>query len=508
MNNRRQPKSLSTAALQFLIKLVQSHHTTCQNDSQLSSLRQYLTIPPNLFDCFADGLLSVSSKEQIKSSVVHNLVFGSALTRINLDDFPSLPGFNVAALHLLLANCTNLKVLISRYTPFFWTSSDIHLFQQSFLHLKNLQSLTLCNMDLSNNPTFLKVVGTHCPVIKEMDLSHSQIPALMHLDFTEENFPFLEILVLKQKSEEFRTFGKKEVVQILKQIAKLRILDDDTGTWSCVLPALHQLNCDNYTKPFALIENITIYQTCTDLAPEYVRSVERIKIDGRAFRRIRPLDPTVSDWIPQTFPNLRSIDIRLENIGFPIIQDFLTGSGKMIHSLYLSSMPLSTHQFQIIGEYAPNLRKLEVVNQSPLDISNIHSIRLQGHNDPCAKYFRQLEFLSYTGVWDESLASLLLDHSIHLKELHLKAHSLPVQFLSRNPLTDLMRLVLDLSFVMMWSASVLFVYDMELDFVQRVIQKASSLREIRLKSRPTKEWESLQEHLKSSNFDLQILRPI
>ena len=94
-----------------------------------------------------------------------------------------------------------------------------------------------------------------------------------------------------------------------------------------------------------------------------------------------------------------------------------------------------------------------------------------------------------------------------MKELHLKAHTLPIQFLKRNPLAQLERLVLDLSYII-WNVSIFYVYDMELDFIRRVIKSATALREIHLKNRPSKEWELLRQHLKIENLDLEILRPL
>ena len=490
-----QPPSLLSLALQRLINFVDSlcHQTHQNEENVVSALRNYLTIPPNIFDRWADGLLIAlnGSRRQLRSCAQQQLVFSHALSRLNLDHFPLLQG-NVAELCHLLPRCSrSLKHLSSSYAPFFWNQADILLLEQSAGHLKNLQTLSLCNLDLNENPTFLQTVGTHCPKIKELDLSHGRIPA-SQCKAIVDNFPQLEILKMRQKSEKYRAVTTQEALRMLSQLLKLKILDDDTiGTWSCLLPALKQLDSESV----AAIQYLPIYQTM-DVDAKLLHSVVKIKLYSRAFKGLDTAP--VAEWLKQSFPALVSIDLHLDNIFWsPAIESFLQcrSIGHKIHSLHLSGTTLSYGQFVTIGRCAPNLRRLDVINSSPLDVD---SGTLQFNDD--WRFFKEMEFLSYTGAWDESVASLLLDHCVRLKELQLKTHSLPLQFLKQNPLAELQRLVLDLSYMPL-------VDDMELDFVRRVVERATCLAEIRFNSRPTKEWEDLRQHLKATanNFDLQIL---
>lgn len=495
MRPRQQPQSLLSFALQRLITIVESYEHP-YDDVFLCSLRNYLTIPPNLFDCWADDLLSSLNRSHSKRSIAQYLVFESALTRLSLDDFPSLQG-TVAAYCHLLPRCSGLKHLSSRYAPFFWTCAEVRLLEQSIQHLRNLLTLTLCNLDLNENPTLLQTIGTHCQKIKELDLSHGRIP-VSQCKVIVENFPELEVLKMRQKSEKFRTITQKEAVRILTHLLKLRVLDDDTSAWSCLLPALKQLSCENHAGPFACVGYLPVYHCdLMDIETRYVQKIAKIKLDGRAFKRSDGAD--IAQWLHRTMPGLQSLSLHLDNVWFPTLERFLQCQfiSSKVHSIHLSSMLLSYSQLLTIARCASDLRKLVVVNSSPLDIDS-ETAQLVGMQP---RLFSQLEYLSYTGAWDDSVASLLLDHSVRLKELHLKTCSLPLRFLHRNPLAELHLLVLDLSYIPR-------VYDVELDFLRRVVQTATSLREIRVNSRPTQEWEDLRQQLKTANFDLQILRPI
>lgn len=506
MPRRKQPVRLLNSSLHRLIELLVCYSNECKVDSVwFSVLQKYVScIPPNLWDQWAEELLSVLDKLK-SSSDLQYLIFSKALTRINLDNFPTLAQVNCQTFCNFFPVSINLKSLCSRYAPFFWTAQQLYLIQNSIVHLKNLQHVTLCNLDLRGSPHFLEIIGLHCRKIKELDISHSRIP-VSQCQVISQNFPNLEVLKVKQKSEKSQNFSIDEAVQILTSLCKLRVFDDDSNVWSSILPALSRLSQEKYSEKYALIEYLTIYRIF-EVDKHFVQFVRRICIDSKVL--LHANSNNILKWL-ENFQALESIDLRLENITSPVLEALLQERivGSKIHTLHLSKSSFSFWSVYNIGRSAPNLKNLEMINSSPLDTcSSNNSSSTSSDPSPRPSCFKKLEFLSYTGAWDEKLASLLLDNCIEMKELHLKAHTLPIQFLKRNPLAQLERLVLDLSYII-WNASIFHIYNMELDFIRRIIKSATVLREIHLKSRPSKEWELLRRHLKVENLDLEILRPL
>lgn len=512
MLNLKQPPALVTFALNSLIDLVHLSNGYCTFDTHsYQVLREYLLwIPNNLYDQWAEKLLLASSRTQVKSDA-HFLVFSPALTRLNIDEFPTHP-INIHTLSRCFQLSVNLRQLHCRYAPFFWSPQDLIVFQNSILHLKNLQKLVLCNISLMESPTFLETVGTSCKNIKELDISYGKLPISSYKTICEA-FSNLEVLRMRQHSEEFRTITQKEAIYVLTCLLKLKVLDEDTTVWSCILPAFKQLSKEMYSDSCACLEQLTIYQQCSDVNLKFMKMIVSVCLDSKIFKQSS--NQNIADWLFNSFPSLRLIDLRLDNVWFPAIENFLQTEtiGWKVHSIILSKIPMNFRHFQVIGRYATNLKRFEVINKRPLDevvIEDLHHLHqnLAAEVRFCQSYFRNLEHLSFTGIWDENISSLLLDHSIHLRELQLRTQTLPMQFLNHNPLSNLCRLLFDISHIM-WNTSILFVYDLEKDFLRRVLPSAStSLKEIRLKSRPSQEWESLLQQLKMANCDLQILRPI
>ncbi|KAI9561866.1 hypothetical protein GHT06_012828 [Daphnia sinensis] len=267
------------------------------------------------------------------------------------------------------------------------------------------------------SPAFLETVGKQLSILKELDISYGKIPADSYKKIGD-NFLHLEVLRIKQHSEEFRTITRKHAIQLLVCLLKLKILDDDSTAWSCVLPALTQLSKEMYSHFYATVEHLTIYQC---------------------------------------------------------------------------------------SEYAPNIKKLEILNQVILDVStNNQHIAADDDGRLLARpYFRHLTHLSFTGAWTENIVCVLLNNCVFLRDLILKPNVLPVTFLKHNPLSYLQRLILDRSHLV-WNEC-----DLELNFLLCVLKSTSnSLSEIGLKSRPPMEWEGLLQQLKMENCDFQILRPI
>lgn len=262
-----------------------------------------------------------------------------------------------------------------------------------------------------------------------------------------------------------------------------------------------------YSNLFASVQHLTIYQ-CSEANVKFTKKIVSVCLDTKVFKESPDQNKaSVSTWLCNNFPGLLSITLRLENIWFTTIENFLQTKsiGWKIHSILLSKIPLNVTHFQIIGKYAPNLKKFEIVNQGTLDVTanNQHiaadaDCRLMGQPS-----YRHLTHLSFTGAWTENIACILLNNCVSLQDLKLKPNVLPVTFLKHNPVSHLRRLILDRSHLA-WN-----VCDLELNFLICVLKSTSnSLRELGLKSRPSKEWEGLLQKLKMENCDLQILRPI
>jgi hypothetical protein len=80
------------------------------------------------------------------------------------------------------------------------------------------------------SPSFLETVGKQITSLKELDISYGKIPSQSYGKICE-NFLHLEVLRMKQHSEEFRTITYKHVMQLLTCLLRLKILDDDTTIW-------------------------------------------------------------------------------------------------------------------------------------------------------------------------------------------------------------------------------------------------------------------------------------
>lgn len=510
MLNVKQPSTLVNCAFNRLIDLLHFLiNSSRQPDTDSSTvLREYfLSIPYNLFDQWAERLLVDSNRSKLKSNA-HFLVFGPALTRLNIDSFPTLP-VNITALCNCFSFSVNLKILCCRYAPFFWSTSDLLIFQNSVIHLRNLQRLILWNINLLDSPTFLDTIGTSCTSLKELDISYGKIPPSA-CKVISQKFPSLQVLKMKQRSEQFRSITVKNAIELLSSLLKLKVLDDDTTAWSCILPALQELsneNCEIHPHMYAHLEHLTIYQSL-DINSKFTNMISSVFLDSKIFKQLP--DENIADWLYNSFPALRCIDLRLENVRFSTIETFFKTKsiGAKIRSVNLSKVPLNAEHVIVIGKYAPNLKKLEIVNQRTLDTVNSDHYIAAVNNYLTGPLFCKLKHLSFTGMWDETISSLLLNNSTSLKELQIRPYTLPMQFFKHNPLRHLRRLVLDTSH-MAWTTSTIHVCDLELDFLRRVLHNASSsLREIRLKSRPANEWESLCLQLKTVNLDMQILRPL
>ena len=80
------------------------------------------------------------------------------------------------------------------------------------------------------SPLFLEVVGKQISNLKELDISYGKIPSHSYKKICE-NFLHLEVLRIKQHSEEFRTITHRHVMQLLTSLLRLKVLDDDTTVW-------------------------------------------------------------------------------------------------------------------------------------------------------------------------------------------------------------------------------------------------------------------------------------
>ena len=365
MPRRKQPVRLLNSALQRFIEFLICF-SSCQVDSNLFSiLQKYVSaIPPNLWDQWAEQLLSTLDQSKSNSDLQY-LIFGNSLTSINLDNFSTLLPVNCQTFCNFFPVSSNVRNLCSRYAPFFWTTSQLYLFQNSAIHLKNLQHVTLCNLDLRESPHFLETIGRSCLKIKELDISHGRIP-VSQCRIISQNFANLQVLKIKQKSEKSQSFSIDEAVQILTNLLKLRIFDDDSNVWSSILPALNRLSLENYSEKCALLEYLTVYQIF-DVDKQFVQFVRRMCIDSKVF--LHDNSHNILKWL-DNFPGLQSIDLRLENTNSSIFKTFLPDKiiGSMIHSIHLSKNCFSFWSVYTMGQSAPNLKNLEIVNSSPLDV--------------------------------------------------------------------------------------------------------------------------------------------
>jgi hypothetical protein len=154
----------------------------------------------------------------------------------------------------------------------------------------------------------------------------------------------------------------------------------------------------------------------------------------------------------------------------------------------------------MIGKYASNLKRFEIINQLTLNaMMDDQYIAPDVNGRLTEPYFGHLIHLSFTGAWEENITFLLLNHCLLLQELILKPTTISGTFLKHNPLRYLRRLIFDTSHLI-WNSS-----DLEMYFLQRLLQSTSSLREIGLKSRPSEEWDCLLQQLKIANCDLTDL---
>lgn len=258
-----------------------------------------------------------------------------------------------------------------------------------------------------------------------------------------------------------------------------------------------------YSDLVASIQHLTIYQ-CSEVNVKFTKKVLSVCLDSRIFKESSHKKiADVNTWLFNNFPELQLIDLRLENVRFSVIERFFQTKhvGWRIHSIFLSKIPLNLINFEIIGKHAPNLKRFEVINQLTLNaMSDDRYIAPENNERLIEPFFGHLVHLSFTGAWEENIMCLLLNNCFLLQELILKPTTISGTFLKHNPLRYLRRLIFDTSHLI-WNSS-----DQETDFLRRVLQSTSSLREIGLKSRPSKEWDCLLQQLKITNCDLQVLR--
>lgn len=512
MLNSKQPSPLVICALNRLVKLVHFDNGpfVFTNYSHSTLQEFFSSIPSNLFDQWAEELLLASNQFKIKSDS-HLLVFGPALTKLNVDDFPTLP-VDVFTLSECLKLSKNIKSLCCRYTPYFWSPSDLFMFQNSLVALKNLQTLVMCNINLVENPNFLQVVGTSCQQIVELDMSYAKIP-VSNYQVLCQHFPCLEVLRIKQRSEEYRTFTQTEGSLLLTSLLKLKILDDDTTNWSCIYPAMRQLSIKDTSGDLACanLRQLAIYHIYPSgiVKQKFTKMITNVLLDSKIFKQLTIGNQTIADWILDSFPSLLSIDLRLDNVWFPRVQPFLQTEavGWKIHSIVLSNIPLNIRHFQTIGKHVTNLKRFEVINRRTLDTDAMMEgvVDFVDEPDVPGQLYNSLAYLSFTGMWNESISSLLLNHSFSLQELKLKTYTLHTEFIRFNRLDNLQRLLLDVSYI----TCEMSVYELEKDFLRQVLPSASkSLKNIRLKSRPPEEWQSLAQVFKVANCDWKMLKPI
>jgi hypothetical protein len=257
-----------------------------------------------------------------------------------------------------------------------------------------------------------------------------------------------------------------------------------------------------YSDLCASIHHLTIYQ-CSEVNVKFTKKVLSVCLDSRIFKESSRTDiADVNAWLFNSFPALQSIDLRLENVRFSAIERFFQTKnvGWKIHSIFLSKIPLNFTNFQMIGKYASNLKRFEIINQLTLNaMMDDQYIAPDVNGRLTEPYFGHLIHLSFTGAWEENITFLLLNHCLLLQELILKPTTISGTFLKHNPLRYLRRLIFDTSHLI-WNSS-----DLEMYFLQRVLQSTSSLREIGLKSRPSEEWDCLLQQLKIANCDLTDL---
>ena len=469
MPQRRPPPHLWSCALKSLMKTLQKTCTQIHPED-LADLRNHLRshLTPSLWGLWVQTLLD---NKAIVTRDLKFLIFGPALESLDLDLFYSTECEALNSIPL----ASNVKVLTCKYAPFQWRAAERDLFERSIIHLKDLRCLTLQYLDLTEAPiTFFETIGVHCIKLRELDISHCKIPA-QHFEVISRCASSLEVLVSKSK-EGIQHINRGVVRQLLTSLKKLRIFDDDTGHWSCILPTLSTFEKEDCS----LLEYLPVYQTLQ--TPEhYLQSVNRILLTSRLFKQRNYSG--ISTWI-QNFPSLKAIDLRLEKVHSSAIETFLRNvqNPSQIYSISLSQCHLDFEIFRLLGLVASNLKKLEIID-----------IQLNGpewflpHFD-C----RNLQYLSYSGKLDNWMASFLLNGCPNLEELHLKTETLPAAFLLRNQLIKLQYLRLDVR------------NSINVEFLLPIVKNALSLNTIQISSELSPQLKRLQQQLNAENFQVLI----
>ena len=395
-----QAKSLLSCALKCLCKVVVNSCVSTfsiDNPSNLAVRNYLISIPSNILcDLWVKEIINVIKVHNLnKTDFIYTILFNSSLCNVDIDyiNQSSLES-NVSTLVKLFPLCINLKSLKSSHSPFFWNSSEIVLIENSFIHLRNLQEITLNNLNLKENVSFVSSIGTHCPKLKYLDISYSCLPYSSVKDIG--HLSNLETLVIKTKTSEIPTLTKELAKLLLISLPKLRIFDDDwESVYSFIPVALDEL-IKNGSKNYACIEHLNIYkiEEAAHLSAHQHKSIKRLHLNSKIFRQKNVIE-NIDDWLKQ-FPSLQSINMRIEN--FEVLEKLLknnTNFPAILHSLQIShcSLPINCEHVSRLGHLCPSLKSLEIVNPKyvhhPLPDSRFHQ-----QNSSC---FPELLNLSYSG---------------------------------------------------------------------------------------------------------------
>lgn len=153
MLDQKPSTHLSTLALNRLIQCVTQVQFSLDGN-QLDQVRNHLrkNLTASMWGLWAQQLL-IKLNGTGKAIC---LAFGPELQHLDLD----LLDDQLEALGLITLSPL-IQSLISRYSPFFWGTEHLKLFQESVAHLGRLQRLTLNHLDLRGaTSTLFETLGT------------------------------------------------------------------------------------------------------------------------------------------------------------------------------------------------------------------------------------------------------------------------------------------------------------------------------------------------------------